>query len=89
MDNGNGLMRNIVFRHKHEFYCGKTTSISHQVKFFNQKILGFDENGNTTNYNRFGNFAWEQIVQKSVKIVYFFDMGGSEKSAKTTVLLLI
>ena len=43
LDNGKGLARINVFRHKHEILCGKTSSISHQ-------ILGFDENGEVTNY---------------------------------------
>lgn len=33
LDNGKGLARTNVFRHKHEILCGKTSSISHQVCF--------------------------------------------------------
>lgn len=31
LDNGKGLARTTVFRHKHEILCGKTSTISHQV----------------------------------------------------------
>lgn len=71
-----------MFRHKHEILCGKTSSISHQ-------IVGLDEKGKVTNSNEFGGINdWAQIVEKSVKIINFFDMGGSEKSLKTTVKAL-
>ena len=31
LDNGKGLARTGVFRHKHEILCGKTSSFSHQI----------------------------------------------------------
>jgi GTPase len=76
-DNGKGLARTNVFRHKHEIICGKTSSISHH-------IIGFDEKGQITNHDSFGKTNWAKIVEKSVKIVNFYDMGGSEKALKTT-----
>ncbi len=87
MDNGKGLARNNVFRHKHEILCGKTSSMSHQVNmnFIIIKILGFNENGDVTNYGDLEKPSWAQIVNKSVKIINFYDMGGSEKAIKTTV----
>jgi GTPase len=68
LDNGKGLARFNVFRHKHEIICGKTSSISHQ-------ILGFDENGELTNYGKIEKPSWAQIVNKSSKILNFYDMG--------------
>jgi GTPase len=76
-DNGKGLARTNVFRHKHEIICGKTSSISHH-------IIGFDEKGQITNHDSFGKTNWAKIVEKSVKIINFYDMGGSEKALKTT-----
>lgn len=86
-DNGHGLTRANVFRHKHEIICGKTSSISHQVlKTFNIfKIVGFDEKGKMANHSSFGRLSWAQIIERSVKILNFYDMGGSESSLKTTV----
>ncbi len=71
LDNGKGLARFNVFRHKHEVLCGKTSSFSHQ-------ILGFDENGELTNYGDLEKPSWAQIVNKSAKIINFYDMGGSK-----------
>ena len=31
LDNGKGLASTNVFRHKHEIFCGKTSSFTHQV----------------------------------------------------------
>lgn len=82
LDNGKGLARINVFRHKHEILCGKTSSISHQ-------ILGFDENGEVTNYGDIEKPSWAQIVHRSSKIINFYDMGGSAqhfKKATTSAL---
>jgi GTPase len=78
LDNGKGLARFNVFRHKHEILCGKTSSISHQ-------ILGFDENGELTNYGKIEKPSWAQIVNKSAKILNFYDMGGTNKNFNKTV----
>ena len=81
LDNGKGMTRQNVFRHKHEIICGKTSSLSHQ-------IVGFNESGKMTNNSVFGGLSWSQIVDKSAKIVNFYDLGGSEKSLKTTIKAL-
>ena len=77
LDNGKGLARTNVFRHKHEIFSGKTSSISHQ-------ILGFDENGELTNYNSLEKPSWSQIVHKSYKIINFYDMAGTKGNFKKT-----
>jgi GTPase len=76
LDNGKGLSRTNVLRHKHEILCGKTSSFSHQ-------ILGFDEKGELTNY---GDFSLSQIVSKSTKIINFYDMAGSPKTFNRTTV---
>ena len=82
LDNGKGLARTNVFRHKHEILKGKTSSMSHQ-------ILGFDQNGETTNYGDLLRPSVAQIVNKSTKIINFYDMAGSAKTFnKTTVSTL-
>ena len=73
LDNGRGLARQNVFRHKHEILCGKTSSFSHQ-------ILGFDEEGNLTNYGDLLKPSKSQIVRKSTKIINFYDMAGGNKT---------
>ena len=76
LDNGKGLARTNVLRHKHEILCGKTSSFSHQ-------ILGFGEKGELTNY---GEFSLSQIVSKSTKIINFYDMAGSPKTFNRTTV---
>ncbi len=81
-DNGNGLTRTNVFKHRHEINCGKTSSFTHQ-------IMGFDKSGKKTNINDFGNLnSWSVIVNNSEKIINFIDMGGSEKSLKNSIKTL-
>ena len=79
LDNGKGLARTGVFRHKHELLCGKTSSFSHQ-------ILGFDEKGELTNYGDLLRPSLGQIVDKSTKIINFYDMAGSTKTFNRTTL---
>ncbi len=43
LDNGRGLARINVFRHKHEMQSGRTSSICHQ-------LLGYDAEGRVINY---------------------------------------
>ena len=79
LDNGRGLARTNVFRHKHEILCGKTSSFSHQ-------ILGFDEKGELTNYGDLMRPSLSQIVSKSTKIINFYDMAGSPKTFNRTTV---
>jgi len=82
LDDGKGLARQNVLRHKHEILCGKTSSFSHQ-------ILGFDEEGKLTNYGELLRPSKSQIVSKSTKIINFYDMAGGRKTFnKTTVSTL-
>lgn len=40
-----------------------------------------------TNHNQFGRSSWAQIVERSTKILNFYDLGGSQDSLKTTVII--
>ena len=79
LDNGKGLARQNVLRHKHEQLCGKTSSFSHQ-------ILGFDEKGELMNYSNLIQPSLGQIVSKSTKIINFYDMAGTTKTFNRTTL---
>jgi elongation factor 1-alpha len=79
LDNGRGLARRGVLRHKHEILCGKTSSFSHH-------ILGFDEKGELTNYDNLEKPSYLKIVSKSTKIINFYDMAGSTKTFNRTTL---
>lgn len=78
LDDGRGLARNKLLRHRHEKETGRTSSIS-------QQILGFDDFGNVVNPTVHGQLDWGQLCQNSSKIVNFYDLAGHEKYFKTTV----
>lgn len=79
LDNGRGLSRMGVFNYIHEVKSGRTSSISHE-------ILGFDHKSNIVNYQGASRPSWPDIVQRSSKIISFFDFAGHEKYLKTTIL---
>lgn len=78
-DNGRGSARLAVFNFPHEVESGRTSSIGHQ-------IVGYDNNGIVMNFKANKIFSWPEIVQKSSKVVTFFDLAGHEKYLKTTIL---
>ena len=68
-----------------KFCVGK--QVQYPIKYFSffiSQILGFDENGELTNYGDLEKPSWAQIVHKSSKIINFYDMGGSAKNFKKT-----
>jgi GTPase len=79
LDNGRGSARMSVFNYVHELKSGRTSSISHE-------IMGFDYNGSIVNYQGVNKLSWNEIVQRSCKIISFFDLAGHEKYLKTTIL---
>jgi len=83
LDNGRGLARGGVFRHKHELETGRTSAVS-------QQILGFAPDGKIVNYanpdvREAHQLRWEQIVMASSKVIHFSDLCGHEKYLKTTM----
>ena len=78
-DNGRGLARSSVFNFVHELKSGRTSSIAHH-------IIGFDNDGKIINQQGINKLSWTDIVQKSSKIISFFDLAGHQKYLKTTIL---
>ncbi|XP_021958396.1 GTP-binding protein 1 isoform X2 [Folsomia candida] len=78
LDNGRGLARQKLFRHKHEMESGRTSSVGND-------ILGFDHQGNVVNKAEHGTLDWMHICEKSSKVITFIDLAGHEKYLKTTV----
>ncbi|CAF1232558.1 unnamed protein product [Adineta steineri] len=81
LDDGRGIARQKLFRHKHEMETGRTSSVGND-------ILGFDTQGAIVNRpDTHGNQAldWTDICQKAAKVVTFIDLAGHEKYLKTTV----
>ncbi|KAL5018142.1 hypothetical protein ScPMuIL_003864 [Solemya velum] len=78
LDNGRGVARQKLFRHKHEMESGRTSSVGND-------ILGFDAVGKVVNKPDHGNLDWIKICEQSSKIITFIDLAGHEKYLKTTV----
>jgi len=81
LDDGRGVARQKLFRHKHELETGRTSSVGND-------ILGFDAQGEIVNRSdSHGNqtLDWTHICQNAAKVVTFIDLAGHEKYLKTTV----
>jgi len=80
-DNGRGLARASVFKHKHELDNGRTSSIS-------QEIIGFDGSGEIVNNgsaHSARSLDWREITSQSSKLITFIDLAGHERYLKTAV----
>lgn len=80
LDNGRGLARHRLFRHKHEQETGRTSSIGND-------ILGFDCSGQIVNKPTLHghHLNWSKICEESSKVITFIDLAGHEKYLKTTI----
>ncbi|CAF2993687.1 unnamed protein product [Rotaria socialis] len=81
LDDGRGIARQKLFRHKHEMETGRTSSVGCD-------ILGFDTHGaiiNRPDVHGNQSLNWTEICQKSAKVLTFIDLAGHEKYLKTTV----
>jgi GTPase len=83
LDNGRGLARGAIFKHKHELETGRTSAVA-------TEILGFHADGSIANYSDADvrdahQLRWEQIATASSKVIHFSDLCGHEKYLKTTM----
>ncbi|KEG07095.1 GTP-binding elongation factor Tu family [Trypanosoma grayi] len=89
-DDGRGLARTFVFKHKHEASTGRTSSVS-------ENHLGFSSTGEVVNYGVAslkrggggGMTNWQlaqEVVAHSAKVLTLYDLAGHERYLKTTVL---
>uniref|UniRef100_A0AC34FGV8 Tr-type G domain-containing protein n=1 Tax=Panagrolaimus sp. ES5 TaxID=591445 RepID=A0AC34FGV8_9BILA len=80
LDDGRGLARQRLFRHKHEFESGRTSSVGND-------ILGFDMDGNVVNNPNphSGELHWPTVCSEAAKLITFIDLAGHEKYLKTTI----
>lgn len=76
LDNGFGLARLNMLRHKHEVVTGRTSSVSHD-------ILGFDSSGKIINYVQAT--SAEEICDTCSKLLTFIDLAGHHKYIRTTI----
>ncbi|QDS75856.1 hypothetical protein FKW77_001530 [Venturia effusa] len=83
LDDGRGKARVNLFRHKHEIESGRTSSVG-------MEILGFDSRGEIVASNVPGRkLSWEEIGQRSAKVISFSDLAGHERYLRTTVFGLL
>ncbi|CAH8626091.1 unnamed protein product [Schistosoma rodhaini] len=78
LDNGRGLARLRLLRHKHEAESGRTSSVAHD-------ILGFNSIGQVVNKPIHGHLNWSEICEASAKVITFIDLAGHERYLKTTI----
>lgn len=77
LDDGDGLNRTLVARHKHEVDTGRTSAIS-------SHLIGFHADG-TVVTSRASRRPEASIAEASHKTVSLMDLAGHEKYLKTTV----
>jgi GTPase len=83
LDDGRGKARVNLFRHKHEIESGRTSSVG-------MEIMGFDSKGEIVSSAVPGRkLSWEEIGQRSAKVISFTDLAGHEKYLRTTVFGLL
>ncbi|CAK7199459.1 hypothetical protein SEUCBS139899_002139 [Sporothrix eucalyptigena] len=79
LDDGRGRARVNLFRHKHEFETGRTSSVG-------MEILGFDTHGSVVASETPGRkLSWEEIGKRSAKVITFTDLAGHERYLRTTM----
>lgn len=81
VDDGRGSGRYSIARHQHERESGVTSSITHE-------ILGYTSEGKLVRSSDDAPLTWEQITQRSSKIIHFLDTCGHRKYWKTTIRAL-
>lgn len=89
LDDGRGLARAKVFNFSHEAANGRTSSIAQEIMGFNSggdQVL-IERMANTTANSR--NTTWQQVMEKSERLVTFSDLCGHEKYLKTTIFGLV
>ncbi|KAL9090301.1 MAG: hypothetical protein Q9165_005334 [Trypethelium subeluteriae] len=83
LDDGRGKARVNLFRHKHEIESGRTSSVG-------MEIMGFDSRGDIVTSAVPGRkLSWEEIGNRSAKVISFTDLAGHEKYLRTTVFGLL
>ncbi|CAD6888383.1 unnamed protein product [Tilletia controversa] len=95
LDDGRGRARVHCFRHKHEVESGRTSSVSmeicgfdaHGEPVYNSAVVKGNSNATTKDHTDepHRQLTWQQICERSAKVVSFIDLAGHEKYLKSTV----
>jgi len=81
LDDGRGKARVNLFRHQHEKESGRTSSVG-------MEILGYSSKSDAilSSHGASGRkLTWEEISERSSKIISFIDLAGHERYLRTTV----
>uniref|UniRef100_K3W622 Elongation factor Tu, chloroplastic n=1 Tax=Globisporangium ultimum (strain ATCC 200006 / CBS 805.95 / DAOM BR144) TaxID=431595 RepID=K3W622_GLOUD len=79
LDDGRGLSRKVIFRHKHEEESGRTSSVA-------TVYMGFEDSGEQILSKRAGKLIpWVELAKLAHKRIQLIDLAGHEKYLKTTV----
>ncbi|KAH9961331.1 GTP-binding protein 1 [Russula dissimulans] len=88
LDDGRGLARVALFRHKHEIESGRTSSVGMEILGFDVggvPILPLSSGSVDPDVLRRERLGWDEISHRSAKIVTFIDLAGHERYLKTTL----
>ncbi|KAI0031724.1 P-loop containing nucleoside triphosphate hydrolase protein [Vararia minispora EC-137] len=89
LDDGRGLARVALFRHKHEIETGRTSSVGMEILGFDTEsrpVLPDTSSSKDPEALRREKLSWEEISVRSAKIVTFIvDLAGHERYLKTTL----
>lgn len=100
LDDGRGRTRVNLFRHKHEIESGRTSSVGinplfsalkfHSHNCIGMEILGYDAESKIVGSNDPGRkLKWDEIGNRSAKVISFTDLAGHERYLRTTVFGLL
>lgn len=84
LDDGRGRARVDLFRHKHEYETGRTSSVGTEVMGFyanGEPVVKMREESSAVSRK----LAWEDVCQDAAKVISFIDLAGHERYLKTTV----
>ena len=73
-----------LFRHKHEYETGRTSSVGTEVMGFyanGEPVVKMREESSAVSRK----LAWEDVCQDAAKVISFIDLAGHERYLKTTV----
>ncbi len=74
LDDGRGLSRQAIFRHKHEIESGRTSSIA-------TAYMGFDIHGEQIVAKRSGKtIPWSELAKHSYKKIQLIDLAGTDNA---------
>jgi len=78
LDNGDGLLRNLVARYLHEVVTGRTSSVT-------MRVLGFSKSNIPVNWSLRDPLSEADVMRNSSKIIRLIDLGGHERYLRTTL----